>query len=362
MTRNVSVLVVGAGPVGLSAAIELHRRGVPVRIVDQDAAPTGESRAVGINARTLELLEASGASERLIAAGIRLSGIDIIGQGRALASVDLSRLRHRYNFMLALPQYRTEVILAQCLAERGIPVERGVVASEIATHDDHAGAVLTGPDATRERVEAGWIIGADGAHSTVRKTLGLGFPGGSYPFEWSLADVDLSGDAAMDRGELRLDPDRPVLFRIPIGPGRHRLIANGPDVLSLAPADWRVGAVHWESRFEVSHRQVERLGEGRVRLIGDAAHIHSPAGGRGMNLGIEDAATLAERIAGRDLGDWDMQRQYKAARVIRESDRMQRMATADGRFTRRLLPRLAGLLLAVPPLHARFIRSIAGLA
>jgi 2-polyprenyl-6-methoxyphenol hydroxylase-like FAD-dependent oxidoreductase len=362
MAQSVSVLVVGAGPVGLAAAIELHRRGVPVRIVDQDKAATSESRAVAVNPRTLDLLEASGASRRLIAAGIRLKGFRIIGEGRTLARIHMDRLKHRHNFMLALPQDKTEAILADCLSERGIPIERGITATEIAAYDDHAVATLIGPDGAAERVDAGWIIGADGAHSTVRKALDIGFPGASYPFEWSLADVDLSGDVALDQGEIRLDPHKPMLFRVPIGTGRHRLIANGPNVLGLLPPNWHLGTVHWESRFKVSHRQVERLGQGRVRLIGDAAHIHSPAGGRGMNLGIEDAATLAERLAARDLGDWDLQRQYKAAKVIRESDRMQDMATADGPFARRAIPRLAGLLLALPPLHARFITTMAGLA
>ncbi|GGE46703.1 hypothetical protein GCM10007276_24830 [Agaricicola taiwanensis] len=360
MTKSASVLVVGAGPVGLAAAIELHRRGVPVRIIDQDPRPVKESRAIGINPRTLELMEASGATERLIAAGIKLRGVVLVAGGRVRAEVDITRLKHRFNFMLALPQDRTEEILAQCLAERGIPVERGVSCVDVAAHATAAEAVLSGPEG-REEVEAGWLVAADGAHSIVRKALDIGFPGAPYPFEWSLADIDLGGDVEMDRGEIRLDVGQPVLIRLPIGPGRHRLIANGPDVLGLAPPEWQPGAIHWQSSFKVSHRQVQRLGEGRVRLIGDAAHIHSPAGARGMNLGIEDAATLAERIAAGDLKDWDRARQAKAAKVIRESDRLQRLATADGAFVRRAVPLLASMALALPPLHNRFVKTLAGL-
>jgi 2-polyprenyl-6-methoxyphenol hydroxylase-like FAD-dependent oxidoreductase len=360
MTRSASVLVVGAGPVGLAAAIELQRRGIPARIIDQNPQPAHESRAIGINPRTLELLEASGATERLIAAGIRLRGVRLASGGRTRAEVDITRLSHRFNFMLSLPQDRTEAILADCLMDRGVPVERGVSCLGVATHKTGADAILSGPDG-REEVETGWLIGADGAHSLVRKALDIGFPGAPYPFEWSLVDIDLTGDVEMDRGEIRLEVGRPVLFRLPIAPGRHRLIANGPDVLSLVPADWHPGAVHWQSSFKVSHRQVQRLGEGRVRLIGDAAHIHSPAGARGMNLGIEDAATLAERIAAGDLKDWDRQREARAAKVIRESDRLQRMATADGAFARRVMPVVASLLLAIPPLHRRFVQTLAGL-
>ncbi len=359
MTKSASVLVIGAGPVGLAAAIELHRRGIPARIVDQNPHAAKESRAVAVNPRTLELLEASGASERLIAAGVRLRGVRIIADGVTRAEVDATRMPHRYNFMLALPQDRTEAILAECLAERGVPVERGVSAFDVVPHADSARAVLAGPGG-QETVEADWIIGADGAHSTVRKALDIGFPGAPYPFQWSLADVDLAGDAEPDRGELRLDRGRPVLIRLPIGPGRHRLIANGPDVLGLAPSSWSPGTIHWQSSFTVSHRRVQRLGEGRIRLIGDAAHIHSPAGGRGMNLGIEDAVTLVERIAAGTLGDWDARREAKARKTIRESDLMQRMATSDGVMARTVLPRLVGLALSVPFLHRRLLRSLGG--
>jgi 2-polyprenyl-6-methoxyphenol hydroxylase-like FAD-dependent oxidoreductase len=361
MPFHTPVLIIGAGPVGLSTAIECVRRGLPVRIVDQDAEATRESRAVAVNPRTLDLLEPSGAAERLVAAGVRLRGFRIVSEGVTRAVADASRLPHPFNFILALVQNETEAILAQVLAEKGVPVERGVTAVDVASRDSGAEATLDGPSG-RERVACDWLVGADGAHSIVRKALGIDFPGEPYPFQWSLADVDLSGDVEEDRAELRLEVGAPILFRIPIGPGRHRLISNAPDLLERLPAAWSAGAVHWRSDFRVSHRQVERLGQGRAWLVGDAAHIHSPAGGRGMNLGIEDGVTLAERIAAGDLGDWPAERRAKAARVIRESDRMQRLATADGPLMRRVMPRLVGALLRVPALHDRFIKAMAGLS
>lgn len=352
-----NVIIVGAGPVGLATALELTRLGQRVRILSADSGPTTESRATGVLPGTLDWLEPAGATERMIEAGIRLKGVRVVSGDKTRAVIDATRLKHRFNFMLSLPQSRTEAILTACLADRGVAVEYDRRATAICPLADGAEAVFSGA-AKSETVTAGWLIGADGAHSTVRKALGIGFPGAAYQFEWTLADVDLA-DAEPDRGEMILDAHRPVLLRLPIGDGRHRILANGRDVLELAPARWKLGAVHWRSSYRVSHRQAERLGEGRVWLVGDAAHIHSPAGGRGMNLGIEDGVTLARRIAAGDVGDWPSQRHAKGAATIHESDAMQRIATADGAIARWLAPRVVGLMTLVPIVHDRLIARLA---
>ena len=351
------VIVVGAGPVGLATALELTRLGKSVRIFSADAGPTTESRATGVLPRTLDWLEPTGAAERMIAAGVRLKGVRVVSNDKTRALIDATRLKHRFNFMLSLPQSRTEAILTACLSERGVEVERGHTVTGLKPLAGGAEAMVTSADG-KKAVAAYWLIGADGAHSAVRKTLGIGFPGEAYPFEWTLADVDL-GDAEADRGEMILDAHAPILLRFPIGDGRHRILANGPNVLQLAPARWKLGAVHWQSAYRVSHRQAERLGEGRVWLVGDAAHIHSPAGGRGMNLGIEDGVTLARRIAEGDLGDWPLERRAKGTATIRESDAMQRVATADGALARWIAPRLVGIMTSIPAVHDRLITRLA---
>ena len=350
-------IVVGAGPVGLATALELTRLGKSVRIFSADAAATSESRATGVLPRTLDWLEPTGATDRMIAAGVRLKGVRVVSGGKTRAIIDATRLKHRFNFMLSLPQSRTEAILTACLAERGVKVEYGHKVTGITLLADGAEAVVSSADG-RNTVAADWLIGADGAHSVVRKALGIGFPGEAYPFEWTLADVDL-GNAEQDRGEMILDAHAPIVLRFPIGEGRHRILANGPNVLGLAPARWKLGAVHWQSSYRVSHRQAERLGEGRVWLVGDAAHIHSPAGGRGMNLGIEDGVTLARRIADGTLGNWPFERHTKGTATIRESDAMQRVATADGAVARWIAPRLVGLMTSIPMIHDRLITRLA---
>jgi 2-polyprenyl-6-methoxyphenol hydroxylase-like FAD-dependent oxidoreductase len=359
--QRANALVVGAGPAGLSAALELSRLGVTVRIVDKTTAATKESRAILVNLHSLDLLEPTGASDRLIASGVKLRGARIVVDGRTRAEFDASRLRHKHRFLLAVAQSETERVLAEALAARGVEVEREVEAVDVVNGADSATARLR----TRRGetlFAANWIIGADGAHSAVRHRLGLEFPGAPYPFHWSLADLDLAGDAEPDRAELRLERHGPVLVRAPLAPGRHRLISNAPDVVSRAPASWKPGRVHWRSDFSVSHRMVKSRGLGRIWLVGDAAHIHSPAGGRGMNLGIEDAVLLARAIAGNgDLAAWETSQQRHAAAVVRESDAMQRIATSQGMFGRVLMPAVVGFLSRIPPVHDRMIARVAGI-
>jgi 2-polyprenyl-6-methoxyphenol hydroxylase-like FAD-dependent oxidoreductase len=360
MSEKTNVLIVGAGPAGLAAALELARYGIEVRILDKAAEAQKESRAVAINPRTLELLDHCGASARLIAAGVKLKGARIVVGGRVRATFDATRLTHRYNFMLGLAQSETERLLAATLAEHGVKVERGVEVTAVEVDGDRP-SVRARTKAGETTITADWIVGADGAHSAVRNSLDLDFPGAPYPFHWSLVDVDLAGDAEEDHAELRLDWKGPILVRVPLAPGRHRVISNGPGVFARLPASWKPGQAHWQSDFSVSHRMVKERGRGRVWLIGDAAHIHSPAGGRGMNLGIEDGVSFARCIhAGASIAGWAARRQQLAARVVRESDAMQRLATSQGFFGRRIAPALLRSMLRVGPVHDILVRAIAG--
>lgn len=319
------VLIAGAGPVGLVAAIELARRGAAVRIIDKNAERTGLSKAVGVNARSLEVLEPSGVAPALIDAGLKVRRINLRYDGEALAAVDFSRLDHRYNFILCLPQSETEAVLEAALEARGVAVERETELVGFAQDDAGVDAAIARGGAT-ERQRFDYLVGADGAHSTVRKTLGLGFDGEPYPDEWSLADVRLDWPFGDEDGDLFMRPDGKVLFVVALGGGRHRAISNDGHALDLLPSGSTVSEILWQTEFRVSLRQVSRYQEGRAFLAGDAAHIHSPAGGRGMNLGIEDAATLAEMIVEGGLADYSAARHRVGVQVVRDSDRMFRMA------------------------------------
>lgn len=322
-----NVLIVGAGPVGLAAAIELGRQGTPVQIVDSSESRTGLSKAVGINVQSLELLEPSGVTERLLAAGIRIRRANLWLDGRPLVSLDLSLARHRFNFLLALSQSETERILAEALGDLGIDVERRTTLVGFEEAGGGIRARMTLPDGSETQHVAGTLLGADGARSTVRKALDIDFVGARYENTWSLADVTLSWFHGYSDVNLFLSTAGPMLFTVPIGPDRIRAISQTDDALGLLPADSLVTKVHWQSVFHVALRQAAHYQGGNAFLAGDAAHVHSPAGGRGMNLGFWDACSFARRHADGTLAGYEAERHPIGARILAITDRMFRIAS-----------------------------------
>jgi 2-polyprenyl-6-methoxyphenol hydroxylase-like FAD-dependent oxidoreductase len=280
MAAQPQVLIVGAGPTGLAAALFLSRLGVPVRIIDAAPEPTRTSKALGVNPRTLTLLGDTGVAAAIEAEGQGLRALRLHRLGRPLATltVDWAALGvgHR---MTVLPQARTEALLTEALAAFGVVPERGLGLTGLSQTADAVSAALS----DRSTIVVPVLFAADGAHSTARKALGLGFPGDSWDEPWQLIDVDLVGPAA-DEPWIDLRPTGPFVC-LPLSGTTFRLIGFGPPLLDALPEGWTAGQVRWSSDFHISHRMVEAMTVGRVCLGGDAAHIHSPMGARGMNLG-----------------------------------------------------------------------------
>ena len=359
-TTEPSILIVGAGPVGLTAALELARRGLEPRIIDNDGEPTPESRALGINARTLELLEPSGATERLLAHGHRIEGFILRMGSHELARVASRDIPHRFNFILSLPQSDTERLLIEALTARGIAVGWHTKLKSLAAGDAGFACRLEGGGVTTE-VRPATLIGADGAHSTVRKSLGIGFDGEGIPGEWGLADVELADwPFPSNRAVITLDRHQ-ICAYIPMGEGYGRFISNHPDVLDRLPPEARVKSVTWESTFRISFRQVATYQQGNAFLAGDAAHIHSPVGARGMNLGIEDACWLAWLIAeGRSADYTDLR--WPAGRTVLDCTEQQtRQITSRGLWADLLRRALGPAMLKVPAIRRRLLSRVAGL-
>ncbi len=307
------VLVVGAGPVGLVAAAELARHGLSVLIIDKLPQPTDESRAIAVHARSLDMLARMGVVDQLMATGVKARGMELHSGRKELIRVPLDSVDAAYPFSLNTPQTETERVLGEHLTALGVSVERQVELTKLEQTEDAARVTLSHPDGRNEELSAPWVIGADGAHSTVRHLVGGKLEGTFVGERFLLGDVDAEHDLDSESMYTFFAPEGPVLA-MPMRNGRMRVMAqvhDAPDTpLNLHPTleqlqtvvDERVGGIrlirgHWLTSFELHHAQSSQYRWGRVFLVGDSAHIHSPAGGQGMNTGMQDAFNLAWKLA-----------------------------------------------------------------
>jgi 2-polyprenyl-6-methoxyphenol hydroxylase-like FAD-dependent oxidoreductase len=312
----VDVLVIGAGPVGLTMAAEAARYGLSVRIIDKAANASTTSKALVIWSRTLELFDRMGCTKGFLSAGIRSHGASMRHGHTVLGAARLDSIPSAYNFGLMVPQRDTERLMTAHLATFGVEVERKIELTRFATTADHVEATLRLADGRAETVEARWLVGCDGAHSTVRHQLGIAFDGKPQGDDWFLADVRLEGEGAPPHDEVTVYLHRDGLFVVfPMPKGRARVVGTvgktDPDHPRPNPtldqvqalADSRTGAgfrvidPEWLSTFRVQERKVHDYRHGPIFLAGDASHIHSPAGGQGMNTGMQDAINLAWKLA-----------------------------------------------------------------
>ena len=318
------VLIVGAGPTGLTAAVELARQGVLPAVVDSRPGASLLSRAVGITPHSLSHLTPSGVAERLIAAGIALRNARVYRGDRLVATLPIHSPRTDFPHLLGLPQDTTESILAHRLAELGGSVSYGVSVERVEGRAD--GATVGFDDGSHRDFDI--VIGADGVHSTVRRDAGFDFPGFDLDEPWSIADVDVENWRHPDDFTLfRVRPGAVVIVA-PIGADRLRLVATTSDALATLPVALAVKRVRRTATFDLAVRQTSTYSRGAVHLAGDAAHCHSPVGGRGMNLGIADAAWLAQCIAHDSLEDYSPRRHRAGRTAMAMTERGRRLITS----------------------------------
>lgn len=314
-TSTIDVLVVGAGPTGLTMASELARHGSRPRIIDRAPAPATESRAFGVHARTMELFDTIGAIEPLLARGTPVQSVSVYNRGSRMACIDLhGKIDSKYPFILILPQSDTERVLTDHLASFRVRVDRSTTLEGLAQDDGGVTAHLRLPDGGAESVRCRYLIGCDGAHSVVRKGVDIPFEGAAYPNQWLLADMRL--DWELDHDDLAVfTHPRGVSAYFPLAEQRSRFMFQLPDtglddelgeptldhvrrLLTEREVPFReVRDPTWLAYFRLHHRLAARFRAGRVFLAGDAGHIHSPVGGQGMNIGIQDAFNLAWKLA-----------------------------------------------------------------
>lgn len=379
------VLVVGAGPTGLMLAGELARRGVSFRVIDKAAEPTKLSKAIGVHARTLEILSDLGIADELIGRGVKLLGTQVFADGKLLVRAGFEELDSHYPFVLSVPQSETEAVLADNLRRHGGAIERSTELCGLEQDADGVSCTLKKADGTTERVRVAYVAGTDGASSFVRKSLGLEFGGSSYSEQFQLADVRADWDLPRDRVTVFFSGDGLIAI-FPIPNDRARLIISTAvsasaevvpptleqvqaryDAASHIPAKLTDAA--WLASFRLHCRQVERYQVGRVFLAGDAAHIHSPVGGQGMNTGMQDAHNLAWKLAlvlsGKSaptlLDSYQAERHAIAANVLRSTDVATRAATLRHPVARAVRNNVARVLASLEVVQQRIARTTAEL-
>ena len=364
------VLIIGAGPTGLVLALWLTKLGVNVRVLDKTAEPGTTSRALAVQARTLELYRQLNLADAVVERGHKVPAVNLWVKGEPAARLPFERIGSdltAYPFLHIFPQDQHERLLIERLEALGVSVERRTELVSFTDGGERVIARLRGPEGQEETCEASYIAGCDGARSIVRETIGTGFRGGTYRQLFYVADVEAAGPA-LD-GELHVDLDEADFLAVfPLaGKGRARLIgtvrderADHADTLKFEDVSDRaitnlkvnVQKVNWFSTYHVHHRVTEHFRKGRAFLLGDAAHIHSPAGGQGMNTGIGDAINLAWKLAtvlaghapDKLLDSYEAERIGFARRLVATTDRVFSFATGEGRIADILRTRVAPVL------------------
>jgi 2-polyprenyl-6-methoxyphenol hydroxylase-like FAD-dependent oxidoreductase len=369
------VLVIGAGPVGLTLTSELARYGVPVRVIDKAAARTDKSKALVLWSRTLELLDRGGmdGSAPFVAAGLHMEAVNFVAGARTIGRVELGSIDSPYPYGLMLPQSDTERLLEERLAGQGISVERRVELASFVSHDSGVEAVLRHADGREETTSAAWLVGCDGAHSVVRHAIGAPFSGDTFDSDWMLADIHMRGYPSPETECTVYWHREGVLVIFPISPGRFRVIADLPPTGAEQPPTPTLEQVQalldhrgppglvvfdpvWLAGFRINDRKVAEYRHGRAFLAGDAAHIHSPAGGQGMNTGMQDAFNLAWKLAMVERGNagaslldsYSPERSAVGDQVLKAAGRLTTIGTVSNPVIQQLRNTVGHVMLGLP--------------
>lgn len=345
------VLIVGAGPVGLTLANDLLRRGIRCRIIDSAPQATQKTKALGIHAKTLELLAKMGVAHTAIERGLKSPGFSLYSDGKRLTRVNFEEhlLNSPYPYVLMLPQHETEKLLTEHLQSHGSAIEWQVELVQLTQDEQGVEAVLRHADGQEEHVRVGWLVGCDGAHSAVRHLLGLNFAGTTFEQSFAVGNVHMTWNLPYDEILAFVHRGNFIAY-FPMVDGRHRVVIayeldkapTGEVTLeeiqqvidTCGPAGARASDPADLTRFHVNQRRAEHYAQGRIFLAGDAAHIHSPIGAQGMNTGIQDALNLGWKLAltvkgqasSRLLESYEAEREQVGEALLHGTERATRMA------------------------------------
>jgi 2-polyprenyl-6-methoxyphenol hydroxylase-like FAD-dependent oxidoreductase len=382
-------LIVGAGPTGLTLAIELARRGVPFRIIDRETERTKTSRAIGTQARTVEVFRLMGIPESALEPAARPRALRFAERDRTLARISFGDELPGAPRLISMDEADTERVLEQRLEQLGGRVERSTQLLGFRVDGERVTATVQGPGGMSE-IETRFLVGADGAHSTVRREAGIGFAGAAYLERFLLVDLDLDWELSHDEGHIWIGDDG-LVAAIPVpGERRYRVIVPLPPAYAAkeyqseaeiaAEAETllrqrtgvslrRIGDPVWASAFRIQRRQADRYRCGPVFLAGDAAHVHSPVGGQGMNTGIQDAFNLGWKLAlaARDqaapglLDTYQAERHPIAQGVLRGTHLGTRLFLAQNPLMRAVREQAVPAIVSIAPIRRRILAAISQL-
>lgn len=343
------VLIVGAGPTGLTAALEFARRGIIPEVVDAKVSPSELSRAVGILPESIEKLRTTGAGDRILKEGVRFERLKIHYNNKTAIDLDVSRISGSKSLPVLLPQDRTEAIMSDTLKKIGGRVKYNHKVVDIKTNQKKASVTFS----NGETKKYDWVIGADGVNSTVREKLGIRYLGYELEEVWSIADIELKEEPSLEAlfwiiGETEKD----IVLTVPIGPKRVRLVSSTPDSVKVLPTKLNIENIRRVGTFKISIRQAETYLKGKVLLAGDSAHAFSPVGGRGMNLGIADAVEVVKSILNGKTYEYSIERRKMGKQVIRATERARKILVSKNPLTQTFLKSIFFLIQ-----HSGFFRK-----
>jgi len=376
------ILIVGAGPTGLTLACVLQRAGISFRIIDKKAQATETSNALGIHARTLELLEDLGVVDDFLAQGKKIHQACMHSKGKTIAKLDLTQINSLYNYVLVLPQSGTEKILGQHLQSKGTHIEYDTKLIDLDEKNSHY-TVTIQHESTNTHVHPQYIVACDGAHSNVRRFCGMEFKGNEIPEQFVLCDANVTTDLSLDQVHTFFGAGE--LFALfPLPSGDVRLIANltNKDKVELDAVDFNqltakrsekkitINNITWKSTFWIHSNTIKKMQHDKIFFAGDAAHIHSPMGGQGMNTGMQDAYNLGWKLAyvlqnkapKELLKTYDQERRPLAETLVKETDTLTKFMLSKNPASNFIKTHLMPLLLKTKKLNHKLATRMAMLS